>query len=129
MTDNYNIAPTKNESKDSSTSSIMDTKNNDNLPHNVTNVPTRRSSFVNPSASRQSNIKLTLDYSTLSKSLDPRARRLARLLASKVLDLHEEKVSQLHIMPSTPYDQYHRVLRGSNPVLKQTGITTGEESR
>jgi hypothetical protein len=47
----------------------------------------------------------------LAQSLDPRARRLAKLLASGVLDLQEEKVTQLSIAPSTSYDQYHRMLR------------------
>jgi hypothetical protein len=61
------------------------------------------------------------NVSDLSMSLDPRARRLGKVLSSGVMDLQEEKFGSLNIAPTSVYDQYHRLLRSNTATVKQTG--------
>ena len=93
-----------------------------------------QSTPANNAAPKQSrerfiSLGLSLNSGNLAQSLDPRARRLAKLLASGVLDLQEEKVTQLNITSSTAYDQYHRMLRAQIPIIKQAGHSSTEETR
>ena len=58
-----------------------------------------------------------------------RSKRLARLLASGVLDLQEEKFNQLNIVPSSKYDVYQRMLHGTGAPIRQVGVPIDEASR
>jgi hypothetical protein len=91
-------------------------------------VKVKETETAQPKASRNTATKFIMksrnisrDTKDLSMSLDPRARRLGKLLSSGVLDLQEEKISQLNIISSSAYDQYHRVLRSQTPLMKQSG--------
>ena len=66
---------------------------------------------------------------TGSLSMDPRGRRLARLFASGVLDMQEEKFGLLNIAPTSPYDLYHRILRAQPASVRQIGVPLDEETR
>ena len=62
-------------------------------------------------------------------SLDPRYRRLNKLLSSGILDLQEEKFTYLNIAPTTRFDLYQRQLRDQNSQLKQIGVPNDLELR
>ena len=101
---------------------------------NISSFVSSQTQSTNNAAPKQNrerfiSMGLSLNSGNLAQSLDPRARRLAKLLASGVLDLQEEKVTQLNITSSTAYDQYHRMLRAQIPIIKQTGNSSSEETR
>jgi hypothetical protein len=60
---------------------------------------------------------------------DPRAKRIKALYDNNILDMREESVSVLNILPSTSYEHYHRNLRSQDPTIKQMGTPNDEESR
>jgi hypothetical protein len=62
-------------------------------------------------------------------TLDPRGRRLAKLFASGVLDMQDEKATQLNIAPSNPYDQYQRLLRSQPSSIRQQATPADQETR
>lgn len=64
-----------------------------------------------------------------SLSLDPRYRRVRKLLSSGVLDLQEESSNQLNIVPSTKHDLYSRLLRSPGAGMRQIGVPADLEVR
>lgn len=62
-------------------------------------------------------------------SLDPRYRRLQRLVSSEVLDLQEEKFVHMNIHPTTVFEVYTRQLRTINPKIRQSGCPNDLEVR
>lgn len=81
----------------------------------------------------KSTIKKTAKFSPMDLSMintsasDPRAKRLAKLHSSRVLEMQEVKFTMLNLAPSSRLDLYHRILRAANPPIKQNGIPDREE--
>jgi hypothetical protein len=78
-------------------------------------------------------IKKTTKFSPMDLSMintstsDPRAKRLAKLHSSRVLEMQEVKFTMLNLAPSSRLDLYHRMLRAANPPIKQNGVPDREE--
>lgn len=86
------------------------------------------------SQSKSTQQKRVNKYGTLSSSstvsmMDPRARRLARLRASSVLDMQEEKFTLLNLTPQSPYDFYLRQLKVPTSQIRQVAVSTSQECR
>lgn len=63
------------------------------------------------------------------QGMDSRGKRLSKIFASGVLDMQEEKFSQLNINPTTPYELYLRQLRSNNSSIKQIGVPNENNTR
>jgi len=80
------------------------------------------------SAPKKSTKFAPMDLSMISLSeSDPRAKRLAKLHASRVLEMQEVKHTMLNLAPSTRLDLYYRMLRAAHPPIKQIGVPDREE--
>jgi hypothetical protein len=74
-----------------------------------------------------SGVAISLNQSL--QGMDSRGKRLSKIFASGVLDMQEEKFSQLNINPTTPYELYLRQLRSNNSSIKQIGVPNENNTR
>jgi hypothetical protein len=74
-----------------------------------------------------SGVAISLNQSL--QGMDRRGKRLSKIFASGVLDMQEEKFSQLNINPTTPYELYLRQLRSNNSSMKQIGVPNENNTR
>lgn len=73
--------------------------------------------------SKKSSSGGLLDFSNSNPmSVGPRMKRIMKLRASGVLEMQEEKFTQLSVVPSSPYDLYQRNLYSQTPNVKQVGV-------
>ena len=71
----------------------------------------------------------TMSINQSLQGMDSRGKRLSKIFASGVLDMQEEKFSQLNINPTTPYELYLRQLRSNNSSIKQIGVPNENNTR
>ena len=71
----------------------------------------------------------TMSINQSLQGMDSRGKRLSKIFASGVLDMQEEKFSQLNINPTTPYELYLRKLRSNNSSIKQIGVPNESNTR
>lgn len=110
------------------------TNNSNNSSRNGDDAHAYAKQSISSSVSRGPRVKKFSSSNTSSVSqslsgLDPRGRRISRLHDSNVLDMQEDKFTQINIIPISKYDVYARSLRVQNPALKQVGVPNDESSR
>ena len=106
------------------TTKILD-QNESDQEHSFSSVPPARTAKAIKRAKKFSPMDLTI--SIRGVSTNPRAKRLASLVSSGVLELQETKSTLINIAPSSKSDLYHRMIRATDSIMRQSGVPNRAE--